>query len=78
MVRERAAGAVSSATSYSLVLLVMVFAAVSLGLLIASAIVFRGFRLPERKLAAVPPAPPSAPDQLLSAPDRLTTAAAQT
>lgn len=78
MVRERAAGAVSSATSYSLVLLVMVFAAVSLGLLIASAIVFRGFRLPERKLAAVPPAPPPAPDQLLSAPDRLTTAAAQT
>ncbi|WP_421853033.1 type IV secretion system protein [Novosphingobium sp.] len=78
MVKERATGAVSSETAYGVVLLVMVFAAVSTGLLIASASVFRGFRLPDRKPAAPPPVPLSAPPQLTPAADRVITPAAQT
>lgn len=78
MVKERAAtGAVSSETAYGVVLLVMVFAAVSVGLLIASASVFRSFRLPDRKPAAPSPVPlPVAPQPMTA--DRVLTPAAQT
>lgn len=78
MVKERAAtSAVSSETAYGVVLLVMVFAAVSIGLLIASASVFRSFRLPDRKPTAPLPVPLPAPPQPIAA-DRVITPAAQT
>lgn len=80
MVEQRAVGAgvVQADTAYSVLLLVLVFAAVATGLLIASATVFRGFRLPARKAAAKPPTPLLAPTHSMPAVEAFTSPAART
>ena len=78
MVEQRATGAVRADTAYSVLLLVLVFAAVATGLLIASATVFRGFRLPERKAPAAPQVPSPAKARSTPAPEALASPAART
>jgi type IV secretion system protein VirB6 len=78
MVEQRAVGAVHADTAYSVLLLVLVFAAVATGLLIASATVFRGFRLPERKAPAAPQVPSPAQARSTPAPEALASPAART
>lgn len=78
MAEQRATGAVHADTAYSVLLLVLVFAAVATGLLIAAATVFRGFRLPERKGAIAAPPPLRTPASSTPAVEALTSPAART